>query len=195
MIFMDFILRNIYSGTYKGNKMQQVKSLVGTVSEKIDETLKQSKQASTDKINALLNKMMGMDDFKKLSDEKRQKLKIPFENLLQLVQEQSLIPVVTDMARRFEDDKYPGLLSDMGAWNRQPSRGKDFGDASKPGKQDKEHKISENGTKTIEFVRMNQIQVEYGRAWLENEDDISQYLDSLRRSLHHQVKQGKKIQL
>ena len=180
---------------YKGNKMQQVKSLVGTVSEKIDETLKQSKQISIDKINALLNKMMGMDDFKKLSDEKRQKLKIPFENLFKLVQDQTLIPVVTDMARRFEDDKYPILLSDMGAWNRQPSRGKDFGDASNTGDQDKDHKISENGTNTIEFVRMNQIQVEYGRAWLENEDDISQYLDSLRRSLHHQVKQGKKIQL
>jgi len=181
------------SSCFKNNQMSRVKSLVEAVSGKVDEKLKTTKQKASDKINTLLDKMIRMDDFPKLPDEKQLTLKKPFHDLLKFIGDQTLIPVITDKARRFEETESLSLLSKMSTWRQSLAGADDFGESAT--QDNKNHRVSERKTTFIEFIRINQIQVEYEKTCLESEDDISQYLNSLRRSLNGKIKQGKRIQL
>ncbi len=209
------ILKN--NNCYKNNMMQQVKFLVQTVSDKIDEKLKQGKQDASDKINALLNKMTGMDDFIKLSAENQNELKKPFESQLEKIQKQTLIALISAELQRFEDDEYNKILSKLSYFGRpkpeppepQPSRSdtsksdeaeyKTDIENSDPGKG----KVKEGPVKTekenIEPVRevvgIKKIEVNYTKAWIENESEVEDYLSVLKKAIIKEINEGKRIQV
>ena len=191
---------------YKNNKIQTIKTLMETAVKKIDEKLDQTRLQCSKKMDAIRNKMTGMTEYKSLSSENQDKLNAPFETLLNDLQTISLIPVIPDKVRQFEENKYPSLLEEMNELSKT-DKGKgssiEYKDAdgySTSSETEGDNKISEDTEKNAkkkrtEFIPIHQIQTEYDKAWLADEKDISDYLKSLHQSLSQQIKLGKRIQL
>ncbi|MDM8537802.1 BREX system P-loop protein BrxC [Desulfobacterales bacterium HSG17] len=176
----------------KGNRMQQVKALLDSVSIKIDNALKQTRQDAAGSVNSLLNKMTGMDDFAKLSQEKQDELKIPFKAFIRNIEEQTLIAVIRDNLRRFEEDDFQKLLTKMSAQaqpepNPKPKIPLDFDIVS--GKKD-ENTISEP-----QYIAASSIKPLFDKTCLEDQNDIEQYLKSLEKAMNKEILQGRRIRI
>ncbi len=198
------------SSCYKNNKMQQVKSLVETVFDKVDEKLKSTKQNASEKIKILLNKVTGMDGFQKLSAEHQDELKKPFESQIEKINAQTLIAVISAELQRFEDEEYNKILSRLSYLCRpkpKPTKPKpsdsdkseydtDIED-SDIGKGDvKEDQIKPDEKETVkEMVGIKKIEVNYSKVWIENESEVEDYLSVLKKAILKEINDGKRIQV
>lgn len=194
------------STCYKNNKMQQVKSLVEIVSDKVDEKLKSTKENASDKIKALLNKVTGMADFEKLSSDHQDELKKPFESRLEKIEDQTLIAVISAEFQRFEDEEYNKILSKLSNLTRPKPRS----DKSKPygsdqTKYDGDIEESAFGKGDVredqkklpgkEVIGIKKIEVEYSKAWIESEPEVEDYLSILKKAILKEINGGKRIQV
>ena len=192
---------------YKGNRMKQVKSLIEIVSEKIDKKLKKVKQKALNLINILLDKITGMDDFLKLSPEDQKNIKRPFEIHIQNLQDQTLIAVMSDMLRRFEDDEYPEVLNKLSflsmpkpsrkdsskkANNTETTTETDNQYTDTSGKDDKNSKINET---VKEFVSVRKMTVNYGKAWVDDQAGVEAYIAALKKAMMKEINNGKRVQV
>ncbi len=212
------------SGCYKNNKMQQVKSLVETVSDKIDKKLKASRHDASDKITTLLNKVTGMEGFQKLSAEHQDELKKPFESQIEKINDQMLIAVISAELQRFEDEEYNKVLSRLsylsrpnptplkpGQANPEPSDHEPSdhepsdsdqtkyddskkSDIKKGEIREKKLKPDENELGE-EVIGIKNIAVAYEKVWIENESEVEDYLSILKTAIIKEIKQGKRIQV
>jgi hypothetical protein len=200
---------------YKNNKMQQVKSLVETVSDKVDEKLKTTKHDASDKIKTLLNKVTGMDGFQKLSTEDQDELMKPFESQIEKINDQTLIAVISAELQRFEDDEYHKILSRLSYLctpKPKPPKPKPSEPAnSKPDKPEYDNNIEDSdiGKGEIkedpvkpekkepvkEMVGIKKIEVNYTKAWIENESEVEDYLSVLKKAILKEINDGKRIQV
>ena len=195
------------SSCYKNNMMQKVKSLVKTVSDKVDEKLKATKQGASDKINALLNKITGMEDFKKLSAENQDELIKPFEIQIEKIQDQTLIAMISDTLRRFEDDEYNKILSKLSFFTRpkpKPLKSDPIKYKTSPKDSDLgKGEIKEDPIKpkkepiepAEEVVGIKTITVDYSKPWIENESEVEDYLSALKKAIIKEINDGKRVQV
>ena len=198
------------STCYKNNKMQNVKSLVETVSGKVDEKLKTTKQNASDKISALLSKMTGMDDFQKLTSDHQDELKRPFESQLDKIQDQDLIAVISDTLRMFEEEEYSKILNRLSSLSKPkptPSKPKPSDSGQTEYDNDVEDsdfgkgEVKDGGTKPVkknpvkEVVGIKKIEVNYTKAWIESESEVEDYLSKLKKAILKEIHDGKRIQV
>ncbi|MCP3942933.1 MAG: BREX system P-loop protein BrxC [Desulfobacteraceae bacterium] len=210
------------SNSYKNNKMNRVKSLIETVSDKVDKKLKTTKQEASDRVNVLVDKMIGMDDFLKLSQKEQDELKKPFEALLEKIQDQNLVAMISDTLHRFEDEDYNQLLSQLSYLGRpkpEPSKPESYKpERSKPesyksGQAEYETEIEDtdfgtgeikegsvqskekNNTFIRQVVGIKKIKVNYSKAWIENESEVEDYLSVLKKAIIKEINDGKRVQV
>ena len=200
---------------YKNNKMQEVKSLVETVSDKVDEKLKTTKHDASDKIRNLLNKVTGMDGFQKLSTKHQDELKKPFKSQIEKINDQTLIAVISAELQRFEDEEYHKILSRLSYLctpKPKPTKPKPSDPGNpKPDKTDYDTDIKDSdfGKGEIkedlvkpekkepvkEMIGIKKIEVNYSKAWIENESEVEDYLSVLKKAILKEINDGKRIQV
>ena len=103
---------------------------------------------------------------------------------------QKLIAVIRDNLRRFEDNEYQRLLSQMSAW-LQPTPPKPSDDDEDSGGK-KPTKVNEP---KVEYISSKSVKVDFDKAWLADESDVEEYLKSMKEALLEEIKRGKRIQI
>lgn len=173
---------------YKGNLMQQTKTLVDSLKAKLAAQLEQEKSAACDCVTALKSRLATMSEFIRLSEDQHAELFQPFETFLHSMDRQTLIAVIRDTLRRFEDDEYQRILARLSAMARTDA---DTGS----------HKTETGKQKTtiaeplVEYVPYRSIRAPFDKAWLADEADVDQYLASVREALLEEIRNGKRIQI
>ena len=172
---------------HKGNRMQQVKTLLDEVKGQVDAAVNQVRTNALETLGTMQARMQALDEYQKLPEPRREELDQPFKDLEQEVGRQHLIAVINDRLRYFEDTGYQKLLARMIEMST-PKPGPNGGDEGKgePGKV-KEPRV--------EYVHSRLVKVAYDKAWLADETDVDQYLDSLREALMEEVRKGKRVQI
>ncbi len=198
------------SSCYKNNMMQKAKSLVETVSNKVDEKLKTTKQGASDKINALSDKVISMEGCQKLSAEHQDELKKPFESQIEKINNQTLIAVISAELQRFEEEEYNKILSRLSYLCRpkpEPTKPKpsesdkpeydtDIEDSDLGKGEIKEDQVKPEEKETVkEMVGIKKIEVNYSKVWIENESEVEDYLSVLKKAILKEINDGKRIQV
>jgi energy-coupling factor transporter ATP-binding protein EcfA2 len=169
---------------YRGPKMKEVKTLLGTLEEKVTQRLGQEIQQAVQSVESLRLRLAGMDEYAALSEGQRGELNRPFEELKRELDQQTLIAMVRDSLRRFEDQEYQNLLARMANWaaaaaNPVPET---------PGE-------SQPAPPQIESIPLRKLNVPYEKVWISTEADVEAYLTQLRATLLREVKEGKRVQV
>lgn len=185
------------SECFKGDRMQQVKTLVETLQEKVTDQVEAEIAKAKETVAALKDRLCGMAEFSALNGDQQGQVTRPFNEFNTAIERQKLIAVIRDTLRRFEESDYQRLLSQMTSW-AQPAPTPE--PAPQPGKT----ATPDAGTKPtppakpeprIEYVPSRSVKVSFDKAWLADETDVERYLESMREALLDEIRKGKRIQI
>lgn len=176
---------------FSGDQMQQAKSLMDGLKSCISERLQTEKKKASEAVQALRTRLSSMDDYSVLSNEQQYELSGCFDQILRTIDRQTLIAVIRDQLRRFEEEEYQNLLSKVSNWSQPDSEPAAVGAVaeialSKP-KQRPERKI--------EYVATRSLQIAFDKAWLAEEQDVDKYLAALKAAIMKEIANGKRVQI
>lgn len=182
---------------FKGSRMQQVKTQVETLQEKVDEQIEAEIAKAKDIVAALKGRLCGMAEFGTLNGGQQERITRPFNEFKAAIEHQKLIAVIRDTLRRFEESDYQRQLSQMTSWAQPvPTR--------EPAPEPGGTATPEEGSKPtppvkpeprIEYVPSRTVKVSFDKAWLADETDVDRYLESMREALLEEIRKGKRIQI
>lgn len=196
---------------YQGNHMQQVKSQVDSLQQKISSRLDTEISDAKSAVAEYKERFCNMDEFKDLTQAQQSQLTQPFDNFMASSDRPQLIAVVRETLRRFEESEYQGLLTQMLNWaqpaaepvivdapeqeavratsSATPSTTTDTAVASPPPRVQPKPKLP------VQIISNRSIKVSFQKPVLTDEADVDQYLESLRQALLREIRHGKRIQL
>jgi hypothetical protein len=175
---------------YAGNQIQQAKSLMDALKSNISKRLEEEKKKARESIDSLRTRLSGMEEYSRLSSDQQEQLGISFADFLRNLERQTLIAVIRDQVRRFEDEEYQNLLTKVSSWSEQQEPvvvGVAEAVASKLAQPRSERKV--------EYVTSRSLRVAFDKAWLANEDDVDEYLAALKEAIMKEIANSKRVQI
>ncbi|MDX9785834.1 MAG: BREX system P-loop protein BrxC [Desulfobacterales bacterium] len=181
---------------FKGNGMQQVKTLVDTLQEKVTARIAAEIKKALDTVAALKDRLCDMAEFAALKPSQQEQITRSFIEFSQSIEQQKLIAVIRDNLRRFEESDYQRLLSQMASWakptpKQTPSGGSEPAQAS--GKETAVTPIEPEAP--VEYVSGRNLRFSFDKAWLADDSDVDRYLKAMREALLAEIRKGKRIQI
>ena len=182
---------------FKGNRMQQVKTRVETLQEKVTAQIEAEIAKAKETVAALKGRLCGMTEFSALNGEQQEQINRPFNEFDESLERQKLIAVIRDALRRFEESDYQRLLSQMTSW-AQPTP------TPEPAPEPGQPVPPDEGTKPtpptkpeppIEYLSSRSVKVSFDKAWLADETDVERYLECMREALLEEIRKGKRIHI
>jgi hypothetical protein len=175
---------------FKGNRIQQLKSELDALKQEIDKKVEQTREQAIEKLATMQQRMQGMDEYKNLPDVRMAELDAPYQELIDHINQQSLIAVINDSMRYFEEQGYQKLLARMiDLTAPKPSSGEDLSDSSN---DDNDKRVKQSRP---EYISSRNINVAFDKAWLADETDVDRYLESMREALLEAIRKGKRVQI
>jgi len=171
---------------FKNNRMQQVKGLVDAARKKVTAQIEQESTKARDAVRFLKERMASMNEYREISQESQYQLNLPFDRFIQELERQTLIAVIRDRLRSFEDAEYQGLLAKMCEFKRLETEKAD------PTKKDEKNEVKDP---PIDYVAGKHIRVAFRKPWLSNEGDVVSYLSELKKAMMKEIEAGKRIQI
>jgi hypothetical protein len=171
---------------YKDNKLHTLKNLVQTLNEKISNALEKEKNSAKTEIITMKNRLEAMDEFAKLTPKQQADYLKKFDELLEKINNQTLIAVISDTLRRFKDIDYTQILTEVTSL-ANPVKETTATTTTNGASIVAEPKVAYTSSKSI--------MVEYNKAYLANEKDVEEYLLKLKEALLKEIKEGKRIQI
>lgn len=182
---------------FKGNRMQQVKTQVETLQEKVTAQIEAEIAKAKETVAALKGRLCGMAEFGALNGEQQEQITHPFNEFNAAIERQKLIAVIRDTLRRFEESDYQRLLSQMTSWAQPastPEPAPEPGGTATPDEGTKPTPTAKPEPR-IEYVPSRAVKVSFDKAWLADETDVERYLESMREALLDEIRKGKRIQI
>ena len=158
---------------YRGGRMQEAKTLLDGLQEATAQRVAQEKAAALAGVAERWQRLAGMAEFAELDAAQQAQLQQSFTDLRQYIEGQTLIAVVKDALRRFDETEYPRLLQQMVDWAAPPDK----------------------APVVRETVSLREIYLPFDRPWLEDEADVDAYLAAWRQALLEAIREGKWIRI
>jgi energy-coupling factor transporter ATP-binding protein EcfA2 len=179
---------------FMGNRMQQVKTNVSTLQGRVEVHVAEEITKANKVLAGLQKSLCTMPEFTVLSPSQQSQITKPFADIEEQVRKQTLIAVIRDTPRRFEETEYPQLLSRVTAWSqvdvKPPVTGAvDYKSSPTP------VAVTTMTEPPIKYVSSRLVQVSFDKPWLADESDVERYLDSMREALLTEIRSGKRIQI
>jgi len=121
-----------------------------------------------------------MDEFTGLTEDKQKSLDEQFAGFQRIIARQILIPVIRDTQRRFEQDIYPQVLTQMSAWTHTARTAEPETPYQEP---------------PVEYISSQSMRVNFKQAYLATEADVDRYLAQLKTTMLEAIRSGKRIQI
>jgi hypothetical protein len=182
---------------FKGNCMQQVKTQVETLQEKVNAQIEAEIATAKETVASLKGRICGMAEFSALNGEQQEQITRPFNEFNTAIERQKLIAVIRDTLRRFEESDCQRLLSQMTSWAQPaptPEPTPELGETATPDEGTKPTPPAKPEPR-IEYVPSRSVKVSFDKAWLADETDVERYLESMREALLDEIRKGKRIQI
>ena len=192
---------------YKGGRIQKAKTLLDNLKQSVDTARNQAVEESIESIKSLQSRMQEVDEYKSLPDIRQQEFDEPYTKIIEDIKEQHLIAVIKERERIFTQQAHPRNLSRLIELFNKPKKVETSNEGSQPTTHEGNdtddtqqaevdyipEEPNEVAEPIVEYVTASEVSVDYGRAWLDNENDVDEYLQAMREALLKQIKDGKKV--
>jgi hypothetical protein len=193
---------------YKGSAIQQLKANTETLRKVLNDLLATERDLAIASIESLRNKLTGFDEYKALEHDKQAQLASAFDTAISNLNEQSLIAMIRDEVRRFEDQTYSSLVQNLRIWSQpapapkpvskkeqETAGGKADETAGTDSTEIAEPSVETNKPEQPQTISAKHVKVDFHKPWLASENDVDQYLEQYKKSLLSAINEGKHIQL
>ena len=175
---------------FKGKRMQQVKTQLESLQHNVTSQIEVEIAKAKESVNVLKDRLSGMAEFGALNGEQQAQITRPFDEFSSAIERKTLIAVIREDRRRFEENEYRQQLSQLTAWTQVAPIHEALSDT---GSSDTQEKVKE--PPPPEYVSSSEVIVLFEKAWLADEADVDRYLQSLRDALLEEIRKGKRIQI
>lgn len=173
---------------FQGSRMQQVKSRLDALAAALQAQIEQERDAGVQRLAALRAALEADADFAKLTAQQQADLVQPFDALRDELDRAGLIAVIRDRIRQFDEVNLPTLYSRMVAWARPP--------VAPPTSNGDDGKVAPLPVEPpVNVVTLGALTAHYAKPWLDNEDDVLDYLAALETALLDAVADGKRVKI
>ncbi|MBD3725101.1 MAG: hypothetical protein IE890_09475, partial [Arcobacter sp.] len=109
-----------------------------------------------------------------------------FDDAIESIRRNTLIAVIKDSVRRFEDDTYQQIVIEISRLTapKEPSTATTTS-TDVP-------KVAEP---KIEYVSSRTLKIDYNKPWLSDENDVENYIELMKKALLKEIKDGKRVQV
>ena len=170
---------------YAGNTMQTVKADLVELQTAVKKATDAERTAALERVQSLRHKLEGLPEYANLDESTQNAVQTAVQNVTQDINAASLIAVIRDHQRRFEDDVYPTLLDKV---TTPPA-------PVTPGESDEQDSSDPPPPVPPKSVALRTLPVAYDRPFLANEADVEQYLDGLRSKILDEIAKGHRIRI
>lgn len=180
---------------FKGNKMQQTKSLVDRLKGELATRLEDAKKQARGAVAALQDELVGMEDFQQLEQGRQDELLQSFDTFEQNLQHQKIIAVIRESVRTFKGNDFLRLLAQKDRWIEEQKRPDDDGvsQAERRGTPGKDK--TETREQKPEYISKSSIPVSFSKSILKDEDDVEKYVKAVKEAYLTAIRQGKRVQI
>lgn len=199
---------------FKGNAMQQLKTLVENLQEQVAAEIEAEIAAAKNSLEQRKVRLESMEEFAALTTEQREQIAHQFKTTENSIKQQKLIAMIRDSLRRFEETDYQKLLTQVTSW-AQPAPIQSSAEGSQDASTASSTKEKQEGSKAaqtaakassatatakeaspnIQYISCRAIAVPFSKAWLANAEDVDNYLACLRKELLREIDSGKRIEV
>ena len=201
---------------FRGNRMQQVKSLLETLQKKVEQRRKLEHDAAKKRSEEWQQGLNKVAEFALLARDVQLKIAEGIIDFAQKMELEKLIPVIREGVRRFEESEYPRIIAQIymaadatirsaGAAIVQPG-GQDEpsipsaeplsgASGDKPHGQTGNVQTASQPAPKVEIISIRLTSVPFDKPLLVSEADVDTYLESMRQTLLEEIRQGKRIQV
>lgn len=171
---------------YKGNQMQQAKTIHSVLKEKVAELLEKEKKDAIGKIEEKKSSIESIEDFSQLQESQKEIILDKFDNEIDKISSQSKIAMIRDSINKFINEKYPSIFDEIFTYKEVNTLSSEV---TPP------NQVSEEGRKEEKVITSRNIHVSYSKAYLSSKEDVEDYIDSLKAQYIKEIENGKQILL
>ena len=157
---------------YRGNAMREAKQAMDELSNRVKIELKSERDTTVDRINQRISDLKGRQEFSKLESKHQQEVLSPLERELERAKNERFIGNLRDQRNRL-GDLHTRLLNKMI-------------ELATPEDEDDKEPIRK-------FIKQKNIHPKFNKKELENEEDVDEYLNSLREAMVNHIRKNHNI--
>ncbi len=176
---------------YQGNRMQQAKSLLDGIRAVVEARVEAEKAQALAQVEERRQRLAAMAEYNDLTPAQQEEVAQPFRQLAQALKKQSLIAVLREKVRHFDETSYTEMQRKVMAGSAAVRTPQPY---SPPGGDD-----GDNGDggrpKVVECIAATQLFVAFPKRRLADEVDVDGYLAALRSAMLDALKTGKQVQI
>jgi hypothetical protein len=179
---------------YKGSALQILKADAEALESLIKDQVSSEQESALASIENLQYKLTNFEDYKKLSTDKKDYLNNAFSQVMTKLKSQSLIAMLRDEVRRFENDQYSSLVQNLMEWS-QPEPVSYPVSTEESVEGESVTTVQTPGISEPKIIANRELSINYHKPWLASENDIDEYLNEYKKALLKALNDGKRIQL
>ncbi|MCR9293282.1 MAG: hypothetical protein NXI32_11220, partial [bacterium] len=175
--------------------MKRVKELTDSLRQRLETMADDARKSAEQAIKSRVEKLKAIPGYETLSDEQRKEIDSVVDETVAQIRNQPIIAVVREAATRFETNGYTGILQKVTRWTTPVTLPQEKSSDSEGAVNPVNPQSKIENPKWIEFIGMSHLDVSFDKPWLQTNEDVERYLDSLRVAMLLAVREGKRIQL
>lgn len=172
---------------YKGFAIQNLQDEVKNLDNLIQKKLKEERQNAHNLADKLKLNISVMDEYLKISDEDKHKIEKIFSDFIVSVETNKLIASIKDSANNFEAITYINCLNEVIRLATPISESE----------VQEVNNVDENQPQMVEpqVISAKTIKSSYSKPLISNENEVNEYINSLKDAMIKQIRNGKRIQI
>lgn len=192
------------SSPWKGNRLQLLKPQIDQLQQTITAKLVEETDNALRRLQELEQRFRATEEFRRLNEGQAADLIKPFDDAKKALSGQKRIAMIRDQARRFEEEKFPQLLSQLDQLAR-PTPPLTSGDkAQEPTAVPTIDVVSTTGSEERsthapaaqpKLVQARSIKVDHTKPWLATEAELDDYIQKLRQAWLQEIQAGNRVQI
>ena len=195
-----------------GNRMTQAKTLLDALRAKVAARVAEERAAARATLDQWWARIAGTPEYATLTPAEQAELRTPFDVTLRQIERQTLVAVIKDIVRRFDDHGHVEAMENLTRWPaaravaalaqtetaaRRTTRAPGAADAAAPAvvtiaRPAPPARVIEPAA---DYVAQGTLPVAYTKPWLADENDVDAYLSALRLALLAAIKAGKRVRI
>lgn len=155
---------------FLGTLIRDAKSTMDILKEKIQSKVKEEKELATERVNTIIAHFESKAEFTQLNDNQREDLLSPFKTALKEIKDERFISNIRYIAQNVQDQTEPRQLTRL-------------------------QRLTSVGEEQFEYIKASGIHISFDKRELKTNEDVDDYVETLREKLKEQISKNRRISL
>lgn len=155
---------------FLGTLIRDAKSTMDTLKEKIQSKIKEEKELATDRVKTVITHFESKSEFTQLDDTQKDDLLSPLKSALKEIRDERFISNIRNIAQNVQDQIEPRQLTRL-------------------------QRLTSVGEEQFEYIKASGIHISYDKRELKTNEEVDEYIETLREKYKEQISKNRRISL